>query len=322
MILTKKPSDFLLEYAPDLGISAEKHVRVRLISEDPFVAVGIESGSESQYLLVLPDKTLRNDVKFVNLQGVRSREMVLKDETSGSRIAKKCSSLNFRNFSKAAAILLDAIAETAIGEGDNEAVAELTEEFLELFKPQKDLSREELLGFFGELFIIQNSSTPEILANAWHKNERDRYDFASSNDRLEVKCTEGSRRHHSFSSTQLPAEASISLVVASVLTQEVSVGMSVVDLYESVILRLGHGSAALNVTTNFVQVFSRDEDMCIRTKFDCDQARKSLRLFLSESVPFVSLPPGVLNAKWTADLDKVSSLRDAPEGLSSAVNLC
>jgi hypothetical protein len=216
--------------------------RVHKLSSEPFVAVGVVGGGEVPYLLVLPKNTVSRDLQGANLRVLSSTTMTLIDEETEVSEQIAVTAIMFRSLSEASEAFLDILVDEAIGAEDPLAVGHLAEDFLDLFSPQEKLTRSELLGFWGELFVIWNSDDINFMADAWHSWERERYDFAFRNERLEVKTTEGAGRTHSFSSTQIPPPNGVNVLVASILTNEVQAGVSVTDLFESIEARLEFAS--------------------------------------------------------------------------------
>ena len=291
-----------------------------LIAEDPYIAIGVEGGSDTPYLLLLPEGSVFEDKRTDNLRVIKSRNIVAKFKDSNVREIKTCATISFRSLSQASALLLDVLVETAVETRDIILVAELTQDFIELFTPARSLSPEEVLGLFGELFVIWSSADRDTMARSWHQRERDQYDFGLENDRLEVKTTRGPDRRHRFSSNQIPPREGLRLAVVSILTDEVSAGASVKDLFDDVVEGLGMGTTTRNLTKHFTRIFQRGEDLCSNTFFDLKQAQNTLKLYDGFSVPSLELTPGVVSAKWEADFTNTKELGSTPNVLAGLVS--
>lgn len=314
--MIKKPSEILSEYASLADQLGAGQTRLTLISEEPFVAVGVEGGTENPFTLALPENSAHMDERSDNLRVVQSREIKIRYRDSDVVEFKVCTTLSFRSFTPAAQILLDVLVATALESEDPQVVGELTQDFIDLFKPVSELSFEELLGLFGELFVIWNSKDPETLARSWHQRERDQYDFALDNDRIEVKITTGPDRRHRFSSSQIPPREGMRVAVVSMITDQVSEGRTVVELYENLLGMVGQGTASRNLAKNFSRLYKRGEDLCENTMFDWQQAEKTLLVFDGYAIPSVELNQGVVTAKWEADLEKASPSSPAENSLA------
>lgn len=318
-MMNTKPSQILGSYASRAEQLSSGNTELVLIAQDPFVAVGVEGGSDTPYLLLLPEGSVYEDKRTDNLRVLKSRNLTTKFKDTNVREIKTCTTISFRSLSQASELLLDVLVETAVESRDPSLVAELTQDFIELFTPARSLSSEEVLGLFGELFVIWSSADRDTMARSWHQRERDQYDFAFENDRLEVKTTRGPDRRHRFSSNQIPPREGLQLAVVSVVTDEVSAGASVKDLHDTIVEELGSGTTSRNVTKHFTRIFQRGEDICSNTYFDLKQAQRTLKIYDGYSVPSLELSPGVISAKWEADFMNAEEFGFQPNALAALV---
>ena len=316
----RSPSEILLDYAGAEAKLPDGRSRLTLISEDPFVAIGVEGGSETPFLLALPAEAISGREQTQNLKVVSSRNVTVQFEGSPESRELRCSSISFKQFTKAAQLLLDILVESALTCSDQRMVGDLAEDFIELFRPSGKLSFEQILGLFGELLVIHDASDPERMAQAWHQIEGARFDFAEGNERLEVKTAVGPDRQHTFSSRQLPASQGIDLDICSIISDTVLGGVSVVSLFRDIENLLGAGPGFRNVARNFASYYRRNEIDCDETLFDVDQARDTLKLFSSSQIPAPILGEGVLHATWESDLSTTQEAAQLATGLAALVN--
>src|SRR5207247_73563 len=68
-----------------------------------------------------------------------------------------------------------------------EVIRSLVEHLVELFRLLDEPSLEAALGLWGELLVVAYGSDPVQLARAWHSNPRERFDFGSGRQRIEIK---------------------------------------------------------------------------------------------------------------------------------------
>ena len=108
------------------------------------------------------------------------------------------------------------------------------ESLRDLFRKTLNNSSKTELGLWGELFVIETSNNKELLIDSWHKKSKQIIDFNDGNSKLEVKTTQRSERVHSFSLNQLETIKSYSSLVYSIMTSEIELGISVLDLYEKI----------------------------------------------------------------------------------------
>lgn len=271
------------------------------MSVEPRVGVGISKSSQFPFLLVLPIGSVALKFLSETVEAVPVTNGEIESIQFGTREKLSSSVLKFRNLSKAAEIFIDAIVESALESQAVNEVANLVAEFIELFSNKAGLTSEEIVGFFGELTIIEACDSLDQMIESWHSHPLDRFDFSSNSDRLEVKTSTTSRRVHRFSSSQLPAPTGVSVLVASMLTQQVPAGASVFDVYELVRARAGIASIR-RLDLAFSKFAARDEAKCEEMLFDLEMAKNSLKIFEASAIPMPILTPGILSAKWEADL--------------------
>lgn len=286
---------------PNLG---EDRTRFFQIESSPTFGVGITSTGRFPFLLVLPLGSISEAFVSDLVQAIPSSERELESVVDGSRSSIVASVLYFRDFTRAAEIVLDSIVEALQEDSDPTSVPHLVKQFINLFSLRQRLSDEEVTGFFGELVTMAFSTSPSQLGMSWHVESHERFDFNSTGCRLEVKTSLRSRRVHSFSSTQLPPPAGVSVQIASILTQIVPNGLNVFSVYEE--LRKALDKPAIRrIDEIFIKFVSKDEFKCQELLFDVDMARATLGVYDAEAIPQPILAHGVLSAQWEADLTSV-----------------
>lgn len=167
-------------------------------------------------------------------------------------------------------------------------------------------SQNVLVGLAGELLWISVQSNLDQAIESWHVDADDRYDFSSHSERLEVKTTTGSLRHHRFTSRQLPAAPGTRVRVVSVLLQVVADGVSIRDLYLEVGAKLSPSSMQ-KLSDSILDVTGLPASLLLEPQFDREGSLSSIRVFDSESVPTPQWGPGVSDIEWRAYLDELQS---------------
>jgi hypothetical protein len=170
-----------------------------------------------------------------------------------------------------------------------------------LFSGRPPVSEEEIMGLWGELFVLANCHNPEIAIPAWHNTLNQKFDFARGADRVEVKTTSG-RREHSFSIEQLRPKEPIQGSVISIVTWR-NQGPSIIDLLDGV-RRLAPS----------VEESARVGELAMKTlgiswregktaSFDAEEAMSRLLCFRTDDIPCVGdIPPEVSGLRFTVDL--------------------
>jgi hypothetical protein len=181
-----------------------------------------------------------------------------------------------------------------------DAIARAMERLLELFRVVTHATDAEILGLWSELVLIAHSSDPAAMVGCWRLQTTSRYDFGTEAERLDVKATTKAHRHHelSFDQAQPPTGATAAFV--SMITERVSSGVSVGQLWERV-LQLAP-TLQHKVDSACVATLGRDWQLAREYAFDLQLALASMRVYPGESVPrLMTLPPGVLRARFVSD---------------------
>lgn len=87
---------------------------------------------------------------------------------------------------------------------------------------------------WAELFLVARAPDPVAMAETWHGEDTERYDFACGQQRLEVKASAGRVRQHHFSLEQLKPPAKTRLLIASLFVEASGGGATVADLVDRI----------------------------------------------------------------------------------------
>ncbi len=201
---------------------------------------------------------------------------------------------------------LDAIAEVFLGllevSFDPAVIlSDIVSQLSELFETGrvKALSRDQEVGLIGELLVILGAPDKEFAVSAWRSGDRDRFDFSSHSERVEVKTTTGVDRVHHFNSTQIPGPTDCRVIVASVVLSLVEVGTTLrqlVDLVTGQLTSAVSRSELLAKTGAVVSWGEQDSALC----FDLRTSARTARFISSADVPRPVQSPGVLSMSWSA----------------------
>ena len=207
-------------------------------------------------------------------------------------------------------------------------VAHAMDRLIELFRAMARPSRKSVQGLWAELFLIAQSRQPTILVNAWHTLPEDRYDFAMSDQRIEVKSFSGNIRQHHFSLEQLHPPRGIKTLIASMLVESSQAGESIADLREKIQPHLGGDSdLLLNLDKVIALTLGDGWQQADEACFDQRLAEESLAFYETAAIPSVNpnLPSGVSGVRFQSDLTGIPTveiaLYDAEDGLFQAA-LC
>jgi len=188
--------------------------------------------------------------------------------------------------------------------------AQVLDRVIRLFRDLGRLSNRTIQGLWSELFVIARSTDPTIVANSWRSSVFDRCDFATADQRLEVKSTTGTVRAHAFSADQLRVPTDTTGVVASLFCQRSAGGVSVGDIWSTVRRRIAsEPNLLLRVDGIVAETLGDAWRESLQLRYDWQTAKDSLRFFSMGSIPSVgSIPPELTEVRFRADLSRVEPL--------------
>ena len=163
-----------------------------------------------------------------------------------------------------------------------------------------------IMGLWGEMFLIETSSDPLYLINAWHKSSTDIVDFNDGFEKVEVKTTTKSLRIHNFSHSQLKKIINPNTMIASIMTSEIDNGISVNDLIESIKSRVS-GLEASVLLSKVLDVLGTNLKYASEIKFDYSTALNSIRYYDSQDIPKINdkyIPKNIKNVHFEVELEE------------------
>jgi hypothetical protein len=196
-----------------------------------------------------------------------------------------------------------------------------------LFRAITEPSKKSVRGIWAELFLINQSSNPELLVRSWRAAPDDQFDFSYGGQRIEVKSSAGRRRVHHFSHEQLHPPQGAQVIVVSLFVERAGAGTSVGELTQSV-RDLVAGDAALisHVDQVVFETLGQAWNNALSERFDSQLASQSLSAFSADLIPRFprELPTGLTDVHFQADLTGIASLEQemlhSAGGLFAAIN--
>lgn len=185
---------------------------------------------------------------------------------------------------------------------------------ISIFSPSHKYDENKVKGLWGELLVIEQSSMPEMLVDAWHRNPNDKFDFTHGKDKIEVKSTAGDERKHSFSIGQLNPTKSSNLVIASIIVRPSSLsetGLSVKNLFDKLQARISSTQTKLKLLKGIASIIGTESNSFFSLAFDYVTACDTLQYYEATSIPHIdtaSVPTGVSDVSFTSDLKGVDAL--------------
>lgn len=181
----------------------------------------------------------------------------------------------------------------------------LIDGLVELFRKLTQPPRRSIKGIWAELFVIEHSSVPEEMVDAWHSDTDEKFDFASNRGYLEVKATEQAVRVHEFSLGQLRPSGEVPVVIASLRLRREAGGTSVLALARRIDARLaGNSQLRAKLWRNLASTLGLEFDEAVDVSFSEPFANGELRAIDAATIPCVErpLPLGVLDLRLKVDI--------------------
>lgn len=176
-----------------------------------------------------------------------------------------------------------------------------------------EIADKDIVGLWGELYIIANSGEPLTAVSAWSSNTTARHDFVTKNFSLEVKTTRSLDRVHTFSLDQVKGDDD-NVRILSLVVSEAPGGQSVSDLitfirnqmddpwYRSEFLKICANKGGKNVLQSQIRLIVKNNP-------------PSLRIFASNDIPKPTIPDRSLIKNVRFDL-KMAELSDIASNIS------
>lgn len=120
----------------------------------------------------------------------------------------------------------------------NKEIAARIVELADLFRQIGD-STGDLVGLWGELYVLSRASSLQTAVQCWCLNKNAKYDYVTEGFALEAKTTVRSRRKHRFSLDQLRPNGEFSVYVASLAVVELNSGHTAADLMDEMYGKIG-----------------------------------------------------------------------------------
>lgn len=180
---------------------------------------------------------------------------------------------------------------------------------INLFRSLAQVSNKSVQGLWGELFVIAQSKDPTISVLSWHSTPNDRYDFAKSAERIEVKTTTGVRRH-SFAHEQISVHSGLQVFIASLILTQDEQGVSCADLVEDILPRLTNSESRQSLISKSVRTLGVDWRLQNSQKFNAESAKIALKWYDVADIPKIlnPLPPNIYALKYQCDLQTTVEL--------------
>jgi len=207
---------------------------------------------------------------------------------------------------------MDNIVENIPNEISQKKIYELTQSLIKLFEKISNKKNFDLLGFWGELFVIKHLRQKELLIEGWHPETNDTFDFLIKNSFLEIKTSTSNDRKHHFSFEQLNSNNK-NIIVGSILIRKSRTGDSLLDLKNKILEEIDKKNLKDKVQEIYdIMTGSKTQEDLNEVKFSYEYAKDNILFYDSQNVPRIKETPmhGVKNIKFESDLNGVKVIDD------------
>ena len=195
-------------------------------------------------------------------------------------------------------------------DGSEEAIMDTFNTLRTFFNDKKEVSDNELIGLYAELYTICRYEDSIGLGQYWQSRDRMKFDFSISDKvKLEVKATTKNSRTHHFRHEQLMT-AIYDIYVLSYMLRYDDEGLSLYDVLIESKRILEVDSRKLLKINHILKNVS--EDRLKGMKFNKEYTESHRHFYRAAGIPKFNqvTPRGVANAEYDCVLDTVSFIED------------
>lgn len=189
------------------------------------------------------------------------------------------------------------------------------ENLIAIFDALTNPPKKKIQGLWAELLVIEQSTQPETLINAWHSVPSAKYDFTLGRDKIEVKSTSSEERIHKFSLDQLNPSQNSRLLIASTVVREsgpADDGLSVKDLYDKIRERVSAVDSQIRLFTIIAETVGTDLAKLENVFYDYTSAVDFLEFYDYHDIPSIPkdiVPSLVTEVKFASNLNGLTDVR-------------
>lgn len=189
------------------------------------------------------------------------------------------------------------------------------ENLIAIFDALTNPPKKKIQGLWAELLVIEQSTRPETLINAWHSSPTDKYDFTMGKDKIEVKSTSSEERIHKFVLDQLNPSPNSSLLIASTVVREsgpAAEGLSVKGLCDKIRDKVSAVDCQLRLFTIIAETIGKDIAQLESIYYDYTTAVDFLEFYDYHDIPSIQkdkVPPLVSEVRFSSNLNGLLDVR-------------
>lgn len=195
-------------------------------------------------------------------------------------------------------------------DGSEEAIMDTFNTLRTFFNDKKEVSDNELIGLYAELYSICRYEESIGLGAYWQSRDRMKFDFSISDKiKLEVKATTKNTRTHHFRHEQLMTDL-YDIYILSYMLRYDDEGLPLYDVLVKSKRILENDSRKL-IKINYI-LKNVSEDRLKGMKFNKDYTESHQQFYRAVDIPKFNqvTPRGVANAEYDCVLDNVSFVKE------------
>jgi len=318
-------ADFVLEAFENLGRRdlRDGALDARLVPGRSGAYIAVSAARGFFVLLDVEAETIVEERRLKALRVLTAEDFTIVDASSGVEIRRRFAVVELRpghqDLLSAFALVIATLLATLPAVPTASEVFDFLDSLATLVTPRRAAEGNTVEGLWGELWMIAASSSPAMLAAAWHASANDRFDFSLSSSRIEVKTTSRAGRAHDFSLDQLATSGEKPTWLASLTVVPDSSGSTVIDLLNR-LLPLLPGELAARTSRIALATLSGDIESADDFAFSV-VGDAPLLVYSAGSIPRPNVSPGtgISRVRFRADLESVAPGARSMEELMSLV---
>ena len=182
------------------------------------------------------------------------------------------------------------------------------EHLVKLFSKPKVVSSKTILGLWGELTYMLSCNDIANSIDAWHLDTKNLYDFTFLNKNVEVKTTVKSTRSHNFNNQQLESFKKLEVKIASIITEEATLGKSILDLWNQILNKVNSPDLINKLSRVISKTIRNDVESLSSKKYNFNMALSTLKEIDTKSIPNIqkeNIDPSISKVQITVNLDSI-----------------
>lgn len=191
-------------------------------------------------------------------------------------------------------------------------IYEKTKNLIELYRKISQNKNNDLVGFWGELFIIHKLRSTDLLVEAWHPETNDTFDFYLKNQALEIKTTTLNDRKHQFSYEQLNTRNK-KIIIASIMIRKSRTGKNLLKLKNSILKKLKKKTNKEKVQEMYdVMTGLKSKKELDEISFSYEYSKDNLSFYDALNIPRIREIPmnGIKSIKYESNLNSSKEIKN------------